>query len=85
MKTYHIVEEETIRAVYEIEVPDEVAAKGADAIYDYWYNVENPTDHLIESECRDVDAIDCYEVTQDVARKAWYEHDIDSIIKINGE
>lgn len=62
MKTYHIVEEETIKAIYEIEVPDEVAAKGVEAIYEYFYEIETPNDYLIESECRDVDAIDCYEV-----------------------
>jgi len=53
VKTYQIIEEETIRAVYEIEVPDDIAAKGEDAIYDYWYNIEEPGMHLIESECID--------------------------------
>lgn len=65
MKTFHIVEEETIKAIYEIEVPDEIAAKGEEAIYDYWYEIENPNEYLIESECSDVDAIDCFEVTED--------------------
>ena len=62
MKTFHIVEEETIKAIYEIEVPDDVVARGVEAVYEYWYEIENPGDYLIESECRDVDAIDCYEV-----------------------
>jgi len=65
VKTYQIIEEETIRAVYEIEVPDDIAAKGEDAIYDYWYNIEEPGMHLIESECIDCDAIECIEVTND--------------------
>lgn len=40
MKKFHIVEEETIKAIYEIEVPDEVTARGVEAVYEYWYEIE---------------------------------------------
>lgn len=62
MKTFHIVEETTIKTTFEITIPDEVAAKGEEAIYDYFYMLSDPDTFIIESECADVDAIDCYEI-----------------------
>lgn len=63
MKKYQIVEEETVENIFEIEVPDDVAAKGDDAILDYWYNLDEPGMYLIESNCIDCDAVTLTDIT----------------------
>lgn len=68
-KTYHIVEEETHRSVYEIEIPEEIIAQGIDAIYEYWYEIEDPSRYLVETDCRDLEAIDAYAVKSPILKE----------------
>ena len=58
MKKYHIVEEETVKNIFEIEVPDDVAEKGEDAIIEYWYDLSDPGNYLIDSACQDCEVIE---------------------------
>lgn len=66
MKTYHIIEEETVRKIYEVKIPDDIISQGIDAVYDYWYSIENPEKLEIDTSYSDYAVVEAYEISNPI-------------------